>query len=306
MPNNIAELRASSAAKQASRHRLGILLILISTIAWGSGGLFVRLMPFDPWTIVFWRGVFGTLFIGAFVLWRFGWSTLSMIRDLGLPGAFVTLCSTATITLFVPAFQNTSVANAMTIYAAMPFITAAVAWVWLRERPSVATLTASVVALAGIIIMLGPSAGGPRLGDMLALLATIAMALLTVTIRRSLHIEMLPVAVLSTLVSMLIALPFAQHLFDLTPRDYLVAAGFGLVPMTLGLMLYVIGSALIPATLSALIGTLEAPIGGLWAWVGVGEVPATETFIGGSIMLAGVFGRLYHDWRMERKPRAQA
>jgi drug/metabolite transporter (DMT)-like permease len=105
---------------------------------------------------------------------------------------------------------------------------------------------------------------------------------------------------------MLIALPFAQHLFDLTPRDYLVAAGFGLVPMTLGLMLYVIGSALIPATLSALIGTLEAPIGGLWAWVGVGEVPATETFIGGSIVLAGVFGRLYYVWRMERKPQAQA
>jgi len=283
------------------QHRLGVALVLISTVAWGSGGLFVRLLPFDPWTIVFWRGVFGTLFIGAFVLWRFGWSTLSMIRDLGLPGAFVTLCSTATITLFVPAFQNTSVANAMTIYAAMPFITAAIAWLWLRERPSVPTLTASAVALAGIVIMLGPSAGGPRLGDMLALLATIAMALLTVTIRRSRHIEMLPVAVLSTLVSMLIALPFAQHLFDLTPRDYLVAAGFGLVPMTLGLMLYVIGSALIPATLSALIGTLEAPIGGLWAWVGVGEVPATETFIGGSIVLAGVFGRLYYDWRIERK-----
>ena len=54
------------------QHRLGILLILVSTIAWGSGGLFVRLLPFDPWTIVFWRGVFGTLFIGAFVLWRFG------------------------------------------------------------------------------------------------------------------------------------------------------------------------------------------------------------------------------------------
>ena len=35
------------------------------------GGLFVRLLPYDMWTIVFWRGLFGTLFIGAFVLWRF-------------------------------------------------------------------------------------------------------------------------------------------------------------------------------------------------------------------------------------------
>jgi drug/metabolite transporter (DMT)-like permease len=60
----------------------------------------------------------------------------------------------------------------------------------------------------------------------------------------------------------------------------------------MGLMLYVIGSALIPAALATLINTMEAPFGTLWAWVGIGEVPATTTFIGGAIVLASVFGRL--------------
>lgn len=159
----------------------------------------------------------------------------------------------------------------------------------------------STVALAGIIIMLGPSAGRPRLGDLLAFLATVAFALLTVIIRKNRHIEMLPVAALATLLSTLIALPFAQHLGDLAPRDYLAAAGFGLFPMTLGLMLYVMGSALIPATLSALINTAEAPIAAFLVWVGVGEVPATETVIGGTIVLAGVIGRLLYDWNLERR-----
>ena len=58
------------------------------------------------------------------------------------------------------------------------------------------------------------------------------------------------------------------------------------------MMLYMMGSALIPATLSALIGVLEAPIGALWAWVGVGEIPATTTMIGGGIVVVSVFGRL--------------
>ncbi|MCF1710332.1 DMT family transporter [Tabrizicola sp. J26] len=89
-------------------------------------------------------------------------------------------------------------------------------------------------------------------------------------------------------------------MFDLSAREYLVAAGFGLVPMTLGMMLYVIGSALIPATLSALIGTMEAPMGALWAWIGVGEVPAATTLIGGAIVMAGVFGRVLYDLREER------
>ena len=71
------------------------------------------------------------------------------------------------------------------------------------------------------------------------------------------------------------------------------------------MMLYVIGSALIPSTLSALIGTLEAPIGALWAWVGVGEVPAPTTFIGGAIVLAAVFGRLLLERRDQTQP-AQA
>jgi drug/metabolite transporter (DMT)-like permease len=218
----------------AAHHRLGILLILVSTIAWSSAGLFVRLLPFDVWTIIVWRGVFGLLFIGCFVFWRFGWSTFSLIGKLGIAGITVTLCSTAAITLFPAAFQTTSVANATTILASIPFVTAAIAWVWLRERPSIPTLIASAIALTGIIIMLGPSAGGPRLGDFLAFLATFAMALLTVIIRSRRHIEMLPVAMLSILLSSLIALPFAQHLGDLGPRDYLVAAGFGLFPMTLG------------------------------------------------------------------------
>jgi drug/metabolite transporter (DMT)-like permease len=299
--DNTNRPHTSSAASPKTHHRLGILLIFVSTIAWSSAGLFVRLLPFDVWTIIVWRGVFGTLFIGSFVFWRFGWTTFSLIRKLGIAGVSVTLCSTAAITLFPAAFQNTSVANATTILAAIPFITAAIAWLWLRERPSMPTLIASAVALAGIIIMLGPSSGGPRLGDFLAFLATVAMALLTVTIRSSRQIEMLPVAMLSTLLSTLIALPLAQHLADLAPRDYIVAAGFGLFPMTLGLMLYVIGSALIPSTLSALIGTLEAPIAALLAWVGVGELPATETFIGGSIVLVGVIGRLLYDWNLERR-----
>jgi drug/metabolite transporter (DMT)-like permease len=136
----------------------------------------------------------------------------------------------------------------------------------------------------------------------LAAAATAITALMTVAIRRNHDVETLPVACLSTLLSSLIALPLAHHLMDLTPRDFVVAAGFGMGPMTLGLMLYVIGSAMIPATLSALIGTMEAPIGALWAWVGVGEVPAVETLVGGAIVLAGVFGRLLLERRTDAVP----
>src|SRR5215470_6163094 len=283
---------AADPAEVRARHREGVALVLLATIAWSAGGLFTRLLPFDLWTIVAWRGLFGTLFIGTYVVWRYGRDTLGTIRSMGRMGGFITLCSTAAITMFVPAFQRTSIANAFTIYAVLPFVAAGISWLWLRERPTAGTMLASAIALIGIIVMLGPSAEGPRLGDLLAMLATTATALLTVAVRKSRHIEMVPVAGLANLLSVLLAAPFAAHLLDLTPRDYLVAAGFGLVPMTMGLMLFVIGSALIPATLATLINTMETPFGAFWAWIGIGEVPATATFIGGGIVLASVFGRL--------------
>jgi len=274
------------------RHYQGIALVTLATIFWASGGVFTRLLPFDMWTIIFWRGVFGLTFVGVFTIWRFGRELPAIIGRMGWSGILIVLCLTTGITVFVPAFQMTSVANAFTIYASVPFMTAGVAWLWMRERPSGRTMIASAVALAAIVVILGPGAGGPRLGDVFAGITTLSMAVMTVAIRRSRHIEMLPVAWIAAILSTLIALPLAQQLGDLSPRDYLVAAGFGLGPMTLGMMLYVIGSALIPATLSVLINTMEAPIGALWAWLVIAEVPANTTLIGGAIVLAAVFGRL--------------
>ena len=288
-------MTVSNTTSPSSVRLTGIILVAVATLMWASGGLFTRLLPYDLWTIVFWRGVFACLFIGLYMLFRFGWGTWAALTGGGVSGALVALLSAATIILFPAAFQHTSVANAFTIVTALPFVTAAIAWVWLHERPPFATMLASAIAMIGIVVMLGPTTVGPRLGDLLALLGVMCQALMTVIIRRNPAVRMLPMAWVAVVLSVLVSLPLAQHLWDLRAQDYLVAAGFGLGPMTLGMMLYVIGSAMIPSTLTALINTMEAPLGALWAWIGVGEVPAVETLIGGGIVLASVFGRLLQE-----------
>ena len=45
-------------AATRTTHRNGVLLITLSILFWSMGGLFTRLLPFDLWTIIFWRGVF--------------------------------------------------------------------------------------------------------------------------------------------------------------------------------------------------------------------------------------------------------
>jgi drug/metabolite transporter (DMT)-like permease len=278
-------------------HTKGMALVALSTITWGSGGLFVRLLPFDFGTILFWRGLFASMFIGAFVLCWYGRAILKVLQVNTRHTLLIALCSTASTVLFIPAVQHTSVANAFTILAALPFIAAAIAWLWMRERPSGLTMVASAIALAGILIMFEPTAGGPRLGDLLAVLGTVAQALMTVAIRRHPNIKIMPVTLLSVLLSVIAAIPLADSIWALTPRDYAVTAGFGLIAVALGQMLYMIGSAFIPAPLTALIGTMEAPIAALWAWGGVGEIPETATIVGGTIVIASVLGQVLLEQR---------
>lgn len=278
----------SEAAHEARPGITGILLVSCSIIIWASGGVFTRLLPFDLWTIVFWRGVFATVFIGCYAVYMHGLGLGEIVRKCGWAGVVVALCSCATIILFPAAFQSTSVANAFTMIAALPFFTAGLAWLWLGERPSRLTLVASAVAALGLLVMVGPYSGGIRLGDLLALLGTVTQASMVVAARRHPNVAMLPMAWIAVILSVVLAYPLAGHLWDLSTRDYIVAAGFGLGPMMLGMMLYVIGSAMIPAALSALISIAEAPLGALWAWAGVGEVPSATTLVGGAIVLVSV------------------
>ena len=273
-----------------SRYK-GIALVGLSTITWGSGGLFVRLLPYDPATVVFWRGLFASLFLGTFLLWYSGDKLARTIRHIDRNDSVIVFCSAVGITLFPAAAQQTAVANVYVILGTLPLFAAAFAWLWIGERPSITTVLASGLALLGIIVMIGP-VGDLMLGDLLAVLATAAQAIMTVAIRRKPETDVLSLAWISIVLSVLFALPLAQSLGELTPNEYMIAAGFGLLPMTFGMTLYMRGLTLIPAALAALIGTLEAPIGAFWAWVGVGEKPAVTTFVGGSIVMTSVIGHL--------------
>jgi len=79
-------------------------------------------------------------------------------------------------------------------------------------------------------------------------------------------------------------------------KRYAVAAGFGLIAVALGQMLYIIGSALFCIT-HGFDWNLGGPHAALWAYIGVGEVPASATFIGGTIVFRRVLGRLLNSDR---------
>ena len=54
-------------------HRLGLILVAVSTLAWSTAGLFTRAIHADLLTVVIWRGLFGALGLLAVLLVLQGW-----------------------------------------------------------------------------------------------------------------------------------------------------------------------------------------------------------------------------------------
>jgi drug/metabolite transporter (DMT)-like permease len=128
---------------------------------------------------------------------------------------------------------------------------------------------------------------GNALGDLLALLMTVLIALMMVVIRRNRQVSMLPAACLSAFACALIVLPLA-HPANVTMQDLGLLGLFGTMQFGLGLLLLTIGSRLISATRASLLANLELPFAPLWVWLAFGEVPSNLTWIGGSIVFAAL------------------
>jgi len=279
-----------------SQHRLGIALVVSAAVAWSTAPFFTRLLPFDSWTILFWRGLFGGGLIAALLVLMQGRAGLRDLTRMGKNGWLVASLSTLGMVAFIPALQLTSVSTVSIIIATGPFVAAAFAWIWLREAARWQTMLASLVALCGVAIIVGDArAGSDILGLALACLMTVAIAAMTVAVRRHRTTSMVAAAALSNLLGSIVSIPFAHGIARVAATDLVILAMFGFFRVALGLTLFVLGSRLLPSGQATLIATLETPLMPFWVWLAFQEVPALRAFIGGALVMGAVIADIISD-----------
>lgn len=297
---NTAAERAPAAHAARARYRRGLLSLLLCTVIYSTGGFFTRLVPVDAWTTLFWRGLFSALFLAAASLkgQRGGWHAMAR-----WPALLVALFSAAGMIGYISALKLTSVANVAMLYATSPLLTALVARLTLRERISADLIAAALATVIGVAIMVGGARGQDDLwGDAIALAMTILYAVLTVLLRHHRDVPMLPSIAVSSLLAGLVSLPFAAHPLHLPATSLFGLAAFGIIQTGLAYVLFLVGSRDVPAAENAAIGALEAPLAPAWVWLAFGEMPATTTFFGGTIVLVAISLLLFRRWR--RSPAA--
>jgi drug/metabolite transporter (DMT)-like permease len=293
------------ASSNADAHKYGVLFVFAAGLLWSTVGLGIRLIDDAVvWQILLYRSISLSLFLYVLIRVRSGESPFVQIRRTGAPAIIAGLSLVAAYSGGIYAIQNTSVANAMLLFATAPFMAAVLGWIVLREPVRTATWIAIAVAIGGIGIMVADKSGSVALkGSLAALGSAFGFAVFTVALRWGRTGEMLPAVFLSGLFAIFITSAICLALglsFVLSPRDGGIAMSMGVFQVGAGLILYTLGSRSVPAAELALLSLAEVLLGPLWVWLFLGETATENTLIGGAVLLAAIAGNAMSGKR--RKP----
>jgi drug/metabolite transporter (DMT)-like permease len=283
--------------------RRGRLLVAAAAVCWSTGGLIARLVDTDPWTTVFWRGLFCAAFLVGVTALREGRRTPDAFVGMGATGLAMAVCFATASTCFIMALHRTSVANVLIIQSLSPFMAGLLGWAWMGERVAGRTWAAMGVALLGSAIMVSryfytAAAAGSLGGDLLAFTVALSFAAATVLLRRNRGVRMLPAAALAAALASLVA-SFAARPGSADAGDLLLLALFGSGQLGLGMILFTTGARRIPVAEAALIAVLESVLGPVWVWLAIGENPGLPSLVGGAIVLAALAGHTLADLQLE-------
>jgi drug/metabolite transporter (DMT)-like permease len=285
---------------EQTNYRWGVAYVAGSAFLWSLSGILMRSIHTDLMTILFLRGIVsGTTVFVLFlaITRRDAWKILAAMR---WPTFAAALLSSLSMMSGLGALYYTSIADAMVIYATVPFLTAGAAFVLIGERPSLTTIIASLIAFAGVVYMVTDASGqGSLLGKALAVMMSFTVAGLAIVMRKHRDVQMLPAMAASAWMCSLFTVWFA-HPLTIGSSDIVLIIVFGVVQNGLGLALYTFGAKHIPAVDASLLTSLEVPLTPLWVWMFMDEVPSHATQIGGVIVLAALFGHMFTELRRNR------
>ena len=280
------------------KYATGATLIVLAGVLWSVQGLIIRSIPdTGPWAILVWRSVGMLPVLLAWIAVQSRGRVQPEIRAVGWPGILGGLGLVMAFSGAIYAFQTTSVANAVLLFSASPFFAAILGRVLLGERVSTLTWFAIVLAAVGILVMVGGGiAGGAMDGNAAALISAMGFAVFTVALRWGKLANMLPAVALGGLFSIIagtLALAVLGQDLLISPREAGIAAAMGAVTLTGGMVLFTLGSKVVPAAQATLLSLIEVLLAPLWVWVLLGETVAQGTLIGGAVLLGAVILNAY-------------
>ena len=276
---------------------VAIPIVLIAGILWSFGPLVVRYMDqpeLVPWQYLFARGITIFILLNIYLFFEEGLDFYKNYFKIGLSGLIGGIgLGTAMIT-FIWSITHTTAAITLLCLSAMPFITALLGFLFLKEKISTNVWVAIIIATIGIFIMaIGDFEKGSLFGLTFGLISALGFSVFSVSLRwRKETPKFTTVAIAGifcALISSVVIIETQSNFLSSSLNQGLFSVHGTLV--CLGLILYSIGSKNIPAAELTLLSLTEVIGGIFWVWLpilGINEIPSNTTVIGGFLIFLAI------------------
>lgn len=267
------------------RQIVALILTIFAQLLFSTGGLGVRLLDEEPWTILFWRSVFMSTALLFWLFVRHRGKFISEISNTIRKGKYVSLFIAFSLSFYVFSITRTTVADSLLIQGTAPIFIVIFGWIILKERIKTISVLALVGVVVGISIIFIPSLrNGGLSGNFFGMGKALAFAAGTIAIRKQKGVNLIPSLFVAALLTMAVSAPFVEN-FSLSGRSLLIFMYLGIVQLGGGFILFVSWSGELPTAETGLIVILEAILGPLWVWLFLGEIPNVFTFAGGGVII---------------------
>ena len=278
--------------------KIAVPVVLFAGLIWSFGPLVVRYMEephLVPWQYIFGRGLTIFILLNLYLYFEEGinfWKNYLKVGKSGIIGG----CGLGIAMIsFIYSITNTTAAITLLCLAAMPFFTALLAFLFLKESISLNVWISIIIATIGITIMaMGNTEANSLVGFIFGMTSSIGFSAFSVSLRWRKETPKFTTVAVAGLFCFIFAtimiLINNQNFFSSSYNGAMFSLHGTLV--CLGLILYSIGSKAIPAAELTLLSLTEVIGGIFWVWLpifGINEVPSTNTIIGGFFLFFSLF-----------------
>ena len=275
---------------ELKNEKLAVPVVLFAGILWSFGPLVVRYMEdphLVPWQYIFGRGLTIFIILNLYLYFEEGLNFYKNYKRIGKSGLIGGSGLGVAMMSFIYSITNTTAAITLLCLAAMPFFTALLAFLFLKERISLNVWISIFLATIGIIIMaFGNTEKSSIVGFIFGITSSIGFSVFSVSLRWRKETPKFTTVAIAGLFCFLVAtimiLSQNQPFFANSYNSTMFSLHGTLV--CFGLILYSIGSKAIPAAELTLLSLTEVIGGIFWVWLplfGINEVPSTNTIVGG-------------------------
>ena len=267
----------------------GYILLLFGGFCLSWGGFIIR--SFEEasiWQILFLRSFFFLLALIAFLFVTYKKDIFNIIKESGLPGLLGGFVLSFSFVAFVVAMSNTTVANVVFIISTQTMFLAIFGYFYLKEKVSLIGLMSILLAMSGIIIMIGDSiSGGSLFGNIVALAIPINFAILVMIIRKNTKVDMVPAIFYSGIFSLIYGFFLAES-FEFTKHDLWMGFLLGVPQLAVSFICITIGSRTVESATVGILMLMETLCAPLWVWLFLNEIPPISVFIGGAVIISAI------------------